>query len=85
MKPPKSGRALLPCDVMHHPQLPAVSVLQAAVTATIPALLHAHHAVAAAQITTTTEAAAYDIVRLAELLRTALANYRRILRDASEF
>jgi hypothetical protein len=70
---------------MHRPQLPVVSVLQTAVAVTIPALLHAHPAVAAAQISTTTEAAAYDVVRLAQFLRTALANYRRVLRDADEF
>lgn len=85
MKPPKPGRHLLPCDVQHYPQMPAVVVLQAAVAAAIPTLLCEHRAVAVAQISTTTEAAAYEVVRLAELLRTALSNYRRVLRDAAEF
>jgi hypothetical protein len=85
MKPPRSRRPLLPCDVQHYPQLPVVAVLRAAAVAAVPALLHAHPAVAAAQLSTTTEVAADDVVHLVELLRIALDNYRRVLRDAAEF
>lgn len=85
MKPPRPRSTLLPCDVQLHPQLPVVAVLRSAVAAAIPALLQAHPAVAAARISTSTEAAADDVVRLAALLRTALDNYRRVLRDAAEF
>lgn len=85
MKHPNSHRPLLPCDVQHHPQLPVISVLRAATAVAIPALLHAHPALAAARLSNTTEVAADNVVRLAERLRIALDNYRRVLRDADQF
>ena len=85
MKPPRPHRPLLPCDVQHYPQLPVVTVLRAAAAAAIPALLQAHPAVAADHLSTSTEVAADDVVRLAERLRIALDNYRRVLHDSAEF
>lgn len=83
MSQPKSR--LLPCDLQHHPQLAVLAVLRAATAAAVPAILQAHPAVAADRLSTTTEVAADDVVRLTERLRRALDNYRRILRDADEF
>lgn len=85
MMPPKSRRPLLPCDVQHHPQLPVVTVLRAAAAAAIPALLQAHPAVAADRLSTSTEVAADNVVRLAERLRDAIDNYQCVLSDAAEF
>lgn len=84
MKPTQSSR-LLPCDVARHPQMPVLHVLQAAAAAAIPALLHAHPAVAQGRLSTDPELAAGDLVRLAGLLRIALDNYRRILPDEPDF
>ena len=78
-------KRLLPCDVLKSPQLPIVTVLRAAATATIPVLLHAHPAVAADRLSTTTEIAAEQVVRLAERLRTAIDNYRHVLHDDGDF
>ena len=81
---PLKSRLLLPCDLQRHPQLAVIAILRAATTAAVPAILHAHPAVAADRLSTTTEVAADDVVRLAERLRRALDNYRRILREADE-
>jgi hypothetical protein len=85
MKPPPPHPPLLPCDVQQHPQLPIVAVLRVATLAAIPALLHAHPAVAADRLSSSTEVAAERVVRLAGLLRIALDNYQRILHDVDEF
>jgi hypothetical protein len=65
--------------------MPVVTVLRAALAAAVPALLHAHPAVVAARLSTTTEVAADDVVRLADRLRIAIDTYRRVLRDADQF
>jgi hypothetical protein len=82
---PHLSRQLLACDLQHHPQLAVIAVLGAATAAAVPALLQAHPAVAADRLSTTTEVAADNVVRLAERLRCALDSYRRILRDADQF
>jgi len=82
MKPSSSCCPLLPCDVQRNPQLPVVAVLRAAAQAAVPAVLQAHPAVAADRISTSTELAADNVVRLAQRLRLAIDNYRRALRDA---
>jgi hypothetical protein len=85
MRTPKSPRRLLACDVRRQPQLPAVSVLRAAATVAIPALLSAHPAVAEARLATPTEVEADHIVHLAARLRDAIDNYRQVLREADLF
>ena len=82
---PHLSRHLLACDLQRHPQLAVIAALRAVSAAAVPALLQAHPAVAADRLSTTTEVAADNVVRLAERLRSALDNYRRILRDADEF
>lgn len=84
MKPHLSCQ-LLARDLQHHPQLAVLAALRAATIAAVPALLQAHPAVAADRLSTTAEVAADNIVRLAERLRCALDNYRRVLLDADEF
>lgn len=78
-------RRLLSCDLQRHPQLAVIAALRAATAAVVASLLQAHPAVAADRLSTTTEVAADNVVRLAERLRCALDNYRRILLDADEF
>ncbi len=82
---PRAFTQLLACDLQQHPQLAVIAALRAATVAAVPALLQAHPAVAADRLSTTTEVAADNVVRLAERLRCALDNYRRILLDADEF
>lgn len=82
---PHLSRHLLACDLQHHPQLAVIAALRAATAAAAPALLHAHPAVAADRLSTTTEVAADNVVRLAERLRCAIDNYRRVLLEADEF
>jgi hypothetical protein len=82
---PYHHKRLLLCDVKRRPQLPAVMVLRAATSAVIPALLHAHPAVVVSKLSTSTDSAADDVVRLAQRLRLALDNYRRILLDDDQF
>ena len=82
---PRISRQLLLHDLQRYPQLAVVAALRATAAATIPALLQAHPAVAADRLSTTTEAAADDVVRLAERLRRALDNYRRTLLDDVPF
>jgi len=78
-------RQLLPHDVQRQPQLPALVMLRAATNATVPALLHAHPALAADRLSTSTEVAADNVVRLAQRLRDAIDNYRRTLTDDLPF
>lgn len=78
-------RQLLACDLHHHPQLAVIAVLRAATAAAVPALLQAHPAVAADRLSTTTEVAADNVVRLADRLRGALDSYRRIILDQDPF
>jgi hypothetical protein len=82
---PHLSRQLLACDLQHHPQLAVIAVLRAATAAAIPALLQAHPAIAADRLSTTTEVAADNVVRLADRLRGALDSYRRILLDQDPF
>lgn len=84
MNPHASGQRLA-CDLQRHPQLAVIAIMRAATVATVPALLQAHPAVAADRLSTTTEVAADNVIRLAERLCCALDNYRRILLDADEF
>lgn len=76
---------LSPCDLRRHPQLAVIAALRAVATSAIPALLQAHPAVAADRLSTTAELAADNLVRLAERLRSALDDYRRVLLDADPF
>ena len=82
---PHLSRQLLACDLQRHPQLAVIAALRAVTAAAAPALLQAHPAVAADRLSTTTEVAADNVVRLAERLRCAIDNYRRVLLDADEF
>ena len=85
MKPPNPRRPLLPCDLQTCPQLPVLVVLRTAATSAVPALLHAHPALAYDQLSSSAELAADNVVRLAERLRLAIDNYRRVLADADDF
>jgi hypothetical protein len=67
-----------------HPQLAVVAALRATAAATVPAILQAHPAVAADRLSTNIDAAADNVVRLAERLRSALDAYRSILLHDSE-
>lgn len=81
----RRSRRLLPCDLQRHPQLAVLAALRAATAAAVPALLQAHPAVAADRLSTTTEVAADNVVRLAERLRCALDDYRRTMLGADPF
>ena len=83
--PRRISLQLLPCDLRRHPQLAVVNSLRAVTVAAVPALLHAHPAVAADRLSTTTDVAADNVVRLAERLRRALDDYRRTLLDDDPF